>query len=258
VVYVEEARQRGLTVLPPCVNRAGAGFRPVKGGIMAGLSFIRNLPFRTAERIVEQRKQGAFSGPEDLILRCGIREKEFLVLAKSGALDCFAPGRRELILSAGRVKQIKRLTPAGEKLPGMETRCVLPSGRLSLRETVSFEIDSLGFSVTASPLELLSKKRDTVPSAEMARYAGKRIGMQGIRIFSRRIPSRKGNGGFMKFISFLDEHGTFEAFLPPDRFSRLAGKSLASPFLRVYGRVEEQYGACTLFIEKMEPLFPDK
>ncbi len=113
---------------------------------------------------------------------------------------------------------------------------------LTLKQKILFEIETLGFSFTANPLTLIHPHVKVVRSYEMKNYVNKYVNMIGVRIFSKRIPAKK-KEGYMKFISFMDQYGTFETFLSLKNYNHLTALSQASYILQVYGRIKEYFEA---------------
>ncbi|MDD5067203.1 MAG: DNA polymerase III subunit alpha [bacterium] len=256
-VYVEEARRMGLRILPPDVNRSGYDFIPGPGAIRPGLSFIKGFPSGKIRTILAEREQAPFSGLPDFCRRCDITETEFLLLAKAGCLDWTGYTRKQLIFLAGHVRNMKgRENGSGSLFGNLSFPHTSPllKEELSLEQRVLFEIETLGFSVSDHPLILVKPVgKEIIRSTAMAGYADRRVWMHGIRIFHKQVVSRK-KDKYMKFISFMDRDGTFETFLSASRYEKLVPLTLGSPFCLLYGRITEEYGACTLNLEEIVPL----
>ncbi len=253
LVYIEEARRLKLKVLSPDVNRADYDFKSYKDAIMIGLSFVRSLPYDTINRILKERERKKFSDMYDFILRCNITETEFMLLTKCGAMDWTGYNRKQLFFLAGHINRIKRNLNGSLLLQNTSMINIPGMTDLSFRQKILFEFETLGFSFTANLLALIRPRVKIVKSHEMKNHVNQYVTMMGVKIFSRRIPSKK-KKGFMKFISFMDQYGTFETFLPLKNYDRLAPASLASLILLVYGRVRDNFGAYTLNIEDIKPL----
>lgn len=254
LVYVEEARRMKLTILPPDVMQADYNFIPCNtNSIITGLSFIKNFSYVTIKNILNERAKSGFLNLSDFIIRCHITETEFLLLAKCGALDFSGYNRKQLFFLASHLAGIKKKRYSSLFL-NMEEKLHIPvKTDFSLKQKILFEIDLLGFSPTAHPLTLVKPKQGVIKSCEMKHYANQYVTMMGVRIFSKRIPSKKKNG-FMKFISFMDLYGTFETFLSLKNYNRLIPLTLASSIFYVYGRVREDFEAYTLYLENIEPI----
>ena len=67
-----------------------------------------------------------------------------------------------------------------------------------------------------------------------------------------------GPGNSMKFMSMEDLTGTFECTLRADKYARFAPLTrYTGPFL-ITGKVEEQFGTCTLSIQELKLLRLDE
>lgn len=108
---VNEARYRGVTILPPCVLKSEIGFTvedvqtesPIhltvpNAGIRIGLKQVGGLSRQTQQRIVEAR-QGQSMSLTDFVKTARPDRDELEALVLCGALDCFCTNRRALLWS---------------------------------------------------------------------------------------------------------------------------------------------------------------
>ncbi|MDD8012983.1 MAG: hypothetical protein PHX05_05850, partial [Acidobacteriota bacterium] len=97
--YVVEAKNWGLAVLPPDVNRSALGFAAEQGAIRCGLMAIKGIGSTLAARVVESRG-GGYSSLEDLLLRTRLNERDLSALLAASALNClgrdgFSPAEKQ-------------------------------------------------------------------------------------------------------------------------------------------------------------------
>lgn len=236
-VYVEEARNCGLRILPPDVNMADAQFQGGKDFLRAGFTFIKGLREKTIVRILQERNEGLFRNIPDFISRCSITRSEMLLLAASGALDGFGLNRRQIPYAATRESSF--LPEKSGSVPQ------LPD--LPLREKVIAETSLMGMGISASPAILLEREKGQIDSRQLLSHAGKRVRIPGVRVFSKPVLGKKKD--LMEFVSFMDEYGTFEIFVGPKEYARLSPVFHRSHFLHVTGTVKEEYGTCTITCE---------
>lgn len=86
--FILNARQRGITVLPPDINQSDLGFTVVEGAIRFGLGAIKGLGEGPIEEIVQQRKDQPFTSLFDFCERVGgIVKKQIESLISAGAFD---------------------------------------------------------------------------------------------------------------------------------------------------------------------------
>jgi DNA polymerase III subunit alpha len=89
-VFIVEAENMGLEILPPDVNGSGIRFKPEEQGIRFGLAGIKNVGAGAAEAVVAEGKNGPF---ESLVDFCGridasqVNKKVMESLVRSGAMD---------------------------------------------------------------------------------------------------------------------------------------------------------------------------
>ena len=100
-LYVKNAKDYGVKVLPPDVNRSLHYTAPTRNGeIRFGLEGLKDVG-AAAEKIVRERKTGgAFKSLDDFVLRCviiGVDKAPIESLVKAGALDEFVYNRQEAV-----------------------------------------------------------------------------------------------------------------------------------------------------------------
>jgi len=90
-VFVREASNMGLEILPPDVNHSGERFRPEGKALRYGLAGIKNVGAGAVRTIIEEReKNGPYSGLVDLCGRIDpgtVNKKVLESLVRSGACD---------------------------------------------------------------------------------------------------------------------------------------------------------------------------
>lgn len=124
---VNEARNRGVRILPPCVNQSELKFRVEdvtsdmdpkiaipQGGIRVSLAQIKGLSKQTAERIVGKRPPGLYESFFDFVARVRPQKDEIENLALCGALDGLHPNRRALLWAIPRSIQYGNLKQGEE------------------------------------------------------------------------------------------------------------------------------------------------
>ena len=108
--YLREADDKGIQILPPCVNASSYGFRPEgAGAIRFGLCAVKGVGDAVLNHLFsEQNTDKPFIGLLELVERCGPRElprKATELLVDAGALDFCGASRRRLISSLDTVYQ---------------------------------------------------------------------------------------------------------------------------------------------------------
>jgi DNA polymerase III alpha subunit len=84
-VYIEEAKNWGVRILPPDINRSGLGFSEEQGAIQCGLLTVKGIGAKLATRIVANRGNG-YGSMEDFLLKTRLGERDLSSLLAVSAL----------------------------------------------------------------------------------------------------------------------------------------------------------------------------
>lgn len=98
--YTTFARDRGIEILPPDINKSIAQFKAEKNTLRFGLTAVKNVGEAVVnDIIVERDKNGLFTDLADFYNRCAekINKKLMESLIKAGAFDCFKKTRSQLM-----------------------------------------------------------------------------------------------------------------------------------------------------------------
>ena len=227
-VYLSEARRIGLIVRPPHVNYSVHNFSVKKladsdqRALFMGLDQVKELTQRTIKRIMQF---SPFVSLEDFLTRVDPRAQEADNLARVGALD-----------GLGKIPSIlRRLQNGGWQQNQMSLFEWTDTSEedWTLEQKVNAQLEILGASLDAHPLELVSEKiiaAGAISTLEAAERIGRRVTVAGVRQTSHR--SRTAKGDSMLFLTLEDLDGTLDAILFPEVYRR--AKSLfdsSKPFL---------------------------
>jgi DNA polymerase-3 subunit alpha len=234
-IYLSEARQMGLAILPPSVNKSLGHFSVEEGAIRFGLRGIKNVGDAALASLFSQRsKGGTFKDLFDFCFRIDLRTSNKRVLENliyAGAFDEL-PGSRgqkladleqvidkaadqQRLIETGQLGLFGLSAPtAGSGHATYPMHTFSTQGDLPDALKLDKEKEVLGLYVTARPLDhykhvinafsphsssLLRSKDDTPPV---------RLIMCGVLKSKRIITTKKGDK--MAFIALEDDAGTFE------------------------------------------------
>jgi DNA polymerase-3 subunit alpha/error-prone DNA polymerase len=217
--YVSEARRMGLTILPPDINASAIRWTGHGITMRVGLLSIKNLSAHTQQRIVSQRRQGAYGSMRDVLERVRPDEVEARALIHCGALDELNPaGSRSALmwqLSCGL--KARRAKPAPQTVPLFGQSSAGPCDQPpplppdNPRTRLRREFSVLGFLCDRHPMELftnqLSKQR-TIQVVDLPRFIGRRVRLAGWLITGKVVSTK--NGDPMEFLTFEDQTGIVE------------------------------------------------
>ncbi len=117
--HIMEAREQGIELLPPDINRSDRDFTVEDGKVRYGLAGVKNVGMGAILEILEARKNGLFLSLGDLLGRVNltkVNRKVLEALIQAGAFDSLQPNRARLMagLDSGleRAQNLKRLQAA--------------------------------------------------------------------------------------------------------------------------------------------------
>jgi len=254
-----------IEVLPPDINRSGAGFAIEGKGIRFGLGAIKNVGVAAIEAILAARQEKDFASFTDFLGRVDgrkVNKKVVESLIKAGALSAF--GNRATLLSvmdevrakSGRTNGLK----GQQGLFGKEDPA--PS-RLTFRQIEEFaqaEIESLerqllGLSLSAKPIaEVLGplENRATHKIFEISPEipSGENVKVAGVVRDVRTIITKTGSE--MAFVKLEDTTGTIETVVFPRTFRETRDAWVENKPLLVCAKVDQRADTPSLVIEKLQ------
>jgi DNA polymerase III alpha subunit len=253
--YVSEARRLGLRVRPPCVNRSRVAWSGRGRGVRVGLMAIKGLGRETMERVMAQRGVRPFADFSDFLGRVRPAEDEARSLIQAGALEGLHPGAdpAELLwrLACGR-----RLREAADREPDLfsapppASPPPLPPGDELERLRRQYAV--LGFLSDHHPMVLFAEAlqgRGVIKARDLEGHVGRRVRLAGWLLTGKTVWTKSEEP--MQFLTFEDDTGLVETTFFPAAYRRFAmGLDWSRPYL-LEGRVEENFGACTLSVERV-------
>jgi len=257
--YVSEARRLGLAIRKPDVNRSDTAWKGVGRTVRVGLLSLKGLSAGCRERIVARRREKPFESLNDFLERVRPDEAEARALIDGGAMDAFCSGGNRgtlmwvlaqwLNARSERSSNGVLFSDAGSP-PSLP---VLPPQ--DERRRLRREFAVLGFLCDRHPMTLyraaLARLR-SVKAVHLGRYVGRRVCFAGWLITGKKVQTKHGDA--MEFLTFEDEGGIVETTFFPRayrRFCRMVERN--RPYI-LYGRVEEDWGAVTLTVDRVETL----
>ncbi len=245
VRYIASARERGIEILPPDINRSERDFSVVvEDGarkILFGLGAVKGLGDSAIDAVLDAReKDGAFESLFEFCERVSTRKvnkKALEALIKSGAFDDFGKRREQLLgaaesaLEVGAAAEKDResgqtslfggfgaTSPAGATLQRNEHYPEVPEWSDKMR--LAAEKESLGFFVSGHPLDPFATDLPRLASNECAGLVSMAGGggrfqeasLAGIITEMRERPLKSGNGR-MAFVRLEDLSGAVEVLV---------------------------------------------
>ena len=256
--YISEARRMGLRVLPPDINQSRIKYTGKGKEIRIGLMQLKDLSQEAKEAVIHERsKNGPFASLDAFLkrTRSHIHLQDTRVLIKAGCFDAVSHGlhRPALMWRAleffGKERREKALSLFDRPEGAVSARGLAPGpypGHLMLKQ----EIETLGFLISIHPLDRcrdLLKGLDYTRARDLHSKVGQRVTTIGWLVTGKTVHTRSGDA--MKFISFEDTTGIYEAVLFPKIYNRTCHMlSALRPYI-LKGRVEEDFGSISLTVD---------
>jgi error-prone DNA polymerase len=262
--YLSEARRMGLDVLPPDINKSEIPYTGRDKTIRIGLMQLKGISQEALEGVVRNRnRQGPFISLEDFLQRMGrcLHLKDVRILIRGGCFDTIAPGlsRPALMWKGLRffrhsdqvVSRLKR-GPVRGNLPLFdgEDRPLPKPGPYSKGVRWKHEWDTFGFLVSSHPLDRyrdILNRMAYVKACDLRAWVGKEVTTVGWLVTGKTVSTKKGDP--MKFVSFEDTTGLYEAVFFPKEYQQFCQMlNRMRPYI-LRGKVEEDFGAITLTVK---------
>lgn len=264
--YVNEARDLGLEVLPPSINRSAADFSVSEGRILFGLRGIKNVGTGAVDSIVAEREGG---GPyEDFVEFVSrtdpraVNRKVVETLVRVGAFDGQGHNRATLWENLERLLESaeaeRQRTAHGQQdlfAADQEVQAARPEltahGEWDRAAMLQDERDNLGMYFTGHPLDDYADLRPQKGIAELAtldsRPDGSDVAAIGIVGEIREIATRSGQR--MAFAQLEDYGVTTEVVVFPDAFDAGRERLATGAVVAVNGRVDRSRGSSKILAE---------
>jgi DNA polymerase III alpha subunit len=201
IAYINEARRRGIKIIPPDVSKSERKFTVCGSSLLTGLDEINELSRETIRRIVKMRPYG---NVRDFFYRVQPSIDEGISLIKSRSLDIFGNTWPELYFLLLDSKATKQVIPnLCEKVPKLKD--------FSDKVKVLDQLQTIGFVPEQHILEIFYPKRQLRLSKPFNKAK-----VIGTLITRRTIRTR--NNKLMCFLTIDDETDVFEVVIFPNKY----------------------------------------
>jgi DNA polymerase III subunit alpha len=238
--YIQEAKDRGIAILPPDIMKSQLSFSVEEGKLRFGLQGIRNVGDAVLHDIFIEREKKAFKDIYDICLRidmrtCNKRVMESLICA--GAFDTL-PGTRsqqyeELPLIMERAAERKKAKLTGQMglfdsgavtTDNDEEPLYVFQPRDEWSDAIKLEKEKevLGIYVTAQPLDSYNIQSNWLPFKKFKEMINKQgdILCCGVVRSVKEVTTKTGDK--MAFVAMEDRSGNAEVVLFPKIWARVA------------------------------------
>lgn len=266
VKYINECREMGVEILPPCINKSGREFQIDGKSIRFGLKAIKGVGAAAIESIIEVRANGEFKDLADFCERVDTRKvnkKVIESLIKAGAMS--GMGKRSQLSSvlddalniASKASKSKNSLQVSlfqfEAAPTLK----LPDIDEWDREAIlKMEKDALGFYISGHPLEKYKNQFrrlsiSSIPDLQ-EKPDGATVIFGGLMQSCRKMNTKKGEP--MAYLTLEDLYGTIDVVCFPDVYKEIQEELASEPPLVLSGRLENSEKGIKILASKVLPL----
>jgi DNA polymerase-3 subunit alpha len=280
-LYLAEARELGVPILPPDINTSELAFVVQPDGVRFGLGAVKGAGEGAIKSILDTRQAlggritSAFSLAEHADLRL-VNKKVVECLIKAGAFDSIAPDGRQgylgwrprLVAGLDRIldhggrhqKDLEQgqsqLFGAGDE-PGErpDDLAALPSVRpWTETEALAFEKEALGLYMTGHPLQRYAEALRGAGARRLAELTQPEadVAIGGVAAGVRQLKTKRGER--MAVFNLEDDNAKVEAVVFPEAFGRHGSLVADEAMLLVRGRYERDEETSRLIVSEITPL----
>ncbi|ENH96951.1 DNA polymerase III subunit alpha [Gracilibacillus halophilus YIM-C55.5] len=262
-LYFREAKQFGIEMLPPSINKSIGKFRAEHQSIRIGLSIIKGFGFQAVKEVMNARKKdGPFRSLFDFCLRVSTRvlnRKMIEALILAGAFDEIHSNRATLLANLDEaLEQGELFHEFDDQVTFLHDLAIDASydemDPFPVMKQLMMEKEVIGFFVSTHPL---LKMRDELResgyiSVEDAKHAKRRYVSMVAAVQSLKVIRTK-KGESMAFATLSDETGEIESVLFPHAYREVNHWIEEDLFVTTKGRVDERRGNTQYIVEQLQP-----
>ncbi len=272
MAYVSESKRMGLKMLPPDVNESQIHYVGRDKEIRVGLMQIKGLSDDAKKNIIASRADHLFRGLDDLIRRTDLKPSDARLLVLAGACDKVEPmlTRPEMMWHIATRNQPRQNSNQAELfLTAPPKPPHVPE--YSQKILLQMEMETLGFLISCHPLELYQDQispRRVTNADKMNEHVGQQVQMVGWMVTYKAVVTNVRTVGWevigaedeskpqemMEFVTFEDLTGLIETVIFPKVYQRFGHLLTTARPLRLFGKVEEDFGVATLTVSRIQQL----
>ncbi len=280
---VNEARNRGVTILPPCVNLSDPKFKvedykskldpqvvSPQSAIRVSLAQIKGLSKQIVQQVVNARQSGPYISFFDFVARVRPAKDEIENLVMGGALDGLHTNRRELLWAIPEAIQFGNLRQAAcepnefgghsDSLPISIPEPEMPEGieDFNAGERAQHERELLGLDV-AQHLMAFERERIVRKGGKTASEASSLA--DGIECFVVGNPIRlrfppTSSGKRVLFFDLEDETGLLNVTCFNETYQRYGHAVICNPYVTLFGQAQNRDGHIAFLASRILPYKP--
>ncbi len=273
-LYIEDAKNMGIDILPPDINESLIDFTVIgPQGIRFGLAAVKNVGRPAVEEMIHcRKKEGPFESFSDFCTRVDLRvcnRKVIESLIKVGAFDTIHGNRKQLLRVLDEALHKAQAFMKDRESGQLSMWELVSSGppkleldfqdvhEFSLRERLDMEKELLSFFVSGHPLDDYQgvlKTCHAISIADVHQFEdGDQVKIGGIVHGIKEITTKTGSQ--MAFANLEDQSGSLEMIVFPGVFEDTKALLMSPSPVLVTGKIDKKENAeVKLLVNKLRAL----
>lgn len=258
-MYVREANELGIEILPPSINKSHAYFTVEHGSIRFGLMAIKGIGYETVKEIIAERKKALFTDLFDFCLRVSIKRNALETLVLAGTFDETYDNRASLLASIDQA--LARAELFGDlhgqtNLFGKQMKmkpAYIKMDDFSQVQRLRDEKELMHMYVTNHPLKQYRTELtlQNFISLHKARYMNNRV-IKTVAILQgvKKIHTKRGDS--MAFVLLADETDEMEGVIFPNVYREVSEWLKEEAIICLEGKVSERENKKQMVIDRLQ------
>ena len=240
--YIVEAKEAGLTITPPDINKSEYSFTFFKGNIIYGFSSVKNIRKDFIQHILLVRKEGGpFKSLDNFLMRISgkwLKKANILPLIYIGAFDRLHQNRKQMVIDLDSMIQNIEYSGGSVDLLDMLTLKKETCVDFTVEEKLEQEVEYIGTYVSAHPVEFyadklisqsITKSKDLIDKSEVT------VLMYSSNV--KKIRTKKGES--MAFLEGTDQTGKLSVTIFPTLYRSIQSMLVEQDVFVIRGKVEK-------------------
>ncbi|MFC4321068.1 DNA polymerase III subunit alpha [Litchfieldia salsa] len=267
--YIREAKQKGINILSPSINKSTYPFLVEKSGIRFSLSAVKGVGVAALRDILAERKKKPFRDLFDFCIRVSMRHVNRRILEAlicSGAFDEFKEDRATLLATVDVAIEHAELVHPKDKnqidlFVDDDDFMIKPKyvniEPFTQEEKLQFEKEALGFYLSNHPVSTLLNKVNQHVITQIADIVTKESSNLKKTVCvlittERTIRTKKGE--VMAFLTLSDETGDMDAVAFPAVYTRFSKNLKKGEIQFLEGNVEKRDNRTQFIIKSVKTI----
>ena len=241
ISYISEAKQFGIQILPPSVNKSFAYFSVEEGNIRIGLLAMKGIGYETAKLIMQARKEGAFKDLFDFTFRCkGLKRNALEIFILAGALDDLYDNRASLLASIDQAYERTELFGSTLFSKMDMSTAYVEMEDFSLMEKLQEEKNILNMYVSSHPFESIRTKLslEKVQSIAQIKELAKNSQIRTVGIVESFRKTHTKRSETMAFATVSDEFSEIDIVVFPSVYRQISHWFKEESIVMIQGKTD--------------------